>query len=112
MDLRAITMRLTQDTPSPYLDSPQQIGWNTTISAPSMHAETFKYLYEHMKRASNLLDIGTGSGFVTAVMGHVSPGSSKVYAVDHIADINKFAKGNISRVCPHLLRRDKIQFVT
>lgn len=25
---------------NPYLDAPRPIGWGTTISAPSMHAET------------------------------------------------------------------------
>ena len=53
---------------NPYYDSPQQIGWNTTISAPSMHYSTLKYLGEKILTAKTMLDIGTGSGFVSACM--------------------------------------------
>ena len=58
---------------NPYADTPKPIGWNTTISAPSMHAETLKNLYEHLISAKTILDIGTGSGFLTAAMAYVAP---------------------------------------
>ena len=58
---------------NPYADTPKPIGWNTTISAPSMHAETLKHLYEHLATAKTILDIGTGSGFLTAAMAYVAP---------------------------------------
>lgn len=88
------------------------IGWNTTISAPTMHAKTLEALYDHLKTAQKILDIGTGSGFVTAAMAQICPDSSKVYAVDHIEEINEFAKTNISKICPYLIKKNKIEFVT
>lgn len=95
---------------NPYADTPKPIGWNTTISAPSMHAETLKNLYEHLISAKTILDIGTGSGFLTAAMAHVAPYST-VYAVDHIPEINEFARSNILKVAPHLIKRNRIIFV-
>lgn len=97
---------------SPYYDSPQQIGWNTTISAPGMHYSTLKYLGDRLVTAKNMLDIGTGSGFVSACMAELSSVDSKVFAVDHIAAINEFARFNISKICPHFIKREKIVFVT
>jgi len=97
---------------SPYYDAPSQIGWNTTISAPGMHYSTLRYLYDHMITAGSLLDIGTGSGFVSACMAELSPNDAKIYAVDHIEAINDFARFNIQKICPHFIKKDKIIFVT
>ena len=77
-----------------------------------MHYSTLKYLGDRLATARNMLDIGTGSGFVSACMAELSPPESKVYAVDHIAAINEFAKFNISKICPHFIKRNKIVFVT
>lgn len=58
---------------NPYGDVPRPIGWNTTISAPSMHAFSLKHLMSHLKTATKILDIGTGSGFMTAAMAFAAP---------------------------------------
>lgn len=79
----------------PYKDSPQQIGWNTSISAPGMHAETLKALKDGLIKAKKILDIGTGSGFISAAMAAMAPPEAKVYAVDHIEEINEYARHNI-----------------
>ena len=50
-NLRSIMIAAAGGGRNPYADSPKPIGWNTTISAPSMHAETFKYLFGKMKTA-------------------------------------------------------------
>ena len=34
-----------------YQDSPLSIGWNTTISAPHMHATTLEEIKDHLKKA-------------------------------------------------------------
>ena len=111
-NLRSIMIAAAGGNLNPYADTPKPIGWNTTISAPSMHAETLKNLYEHLISAKTILDIGTGSGFLTAAMAYVAPQGSTVYAVDHIEAINKFAKTNIQKVAPQLLKKEKIVFVT
>lgn len=95
-----------------YNDTPKPIGWNTTISAPSMHAETLKHLYNHIIKAKTILDIGSGSGFITAAMAHSAPADAVVYGVDHIQSINDFALSNVKKCCPHLIKKNKIIFVT
>ena len=77
-----------------------------------MHHSTLKYLGDRLTTAKNVLDIGTGSGFVSACMAELTPVDAKVYAVDHIAAINEFAKFNIQKICPHFIKREKVIFVT
>ena len=52
----------------PYMDSPQSIGYNVTISAPHMHAYALEVLKDHLKEGSKALDVGSGSGYLTACM--------------------------------------------
>lgn len=52
----------------PYVDSPQGIGYGVTISAPHMHAHALEVLKDHLKVGCRVLDVGSGSGYLTACM--------------------------------------------
>lgn len=54
-----------------YSDMPKPIGWNTTISAPHMHAMTLEKLVPKLIQGGKALDIGAGSGYVTACLAEV-----------------------------------------
>ncbi|WWC90062.1 protein-L-isoaspartate O-methyltransferase [Kwoniella dendrophila CBS 6074] len=77
--------------PDPYYayeDSPQQIGYGATISAPHMHAHACKNLLSFLPVANSphtgaILDVGSGSGYLTAVLHHLAP-DSLVVGIDHI----------------------------
>lgn len=45
---------------SPYLDSPQSIGYGVTISAPHMHAHALEMLKDHLFDGAKALDVGSG----------------------------------------------------
>ena len=45
---------------SPYLDSPQSIGYGVTISAPHMHAHALEMLKDHLFEGAKALDVGSG----------------------------------------------------
>ena len=47
---------------SPYMDSPQSIGYSVTISAPHMHAHALEMLKEHLFQGAKALDVGSGTG--------------------------------------------------
>lgn len=51
-----------------YRDTPQSIGCNVTISAPHMHAYALETLASHLQPGSKVLDVGSGSGYLTACM--------------------------------------------
>jgi protein-L-isoaspartate(D-aspartate) O-methyltransferase len=58
-----------------YVDSPLPIGFGQTISAPHMHAACTEELLAQLQPGARVLDVGSGSGYLTAVFaGLVRPG--------------------------------------
>lgn len=49
-----------------YCDKPSGIDMKQTISAPHMHAKAIEYLQDVLKPGANVLDVGSGSGYLTA----------------------------------------------
>ncbi|KAL6524554.1 Protein-L-isoaspartate O-methyltransferase 2 [Orobanche hederae] len=47
------------DGTPPYVDSPMQIGYNATISAPHMHATCLKLLENYLQPGMRALDVGS-----------------------------------------------------
>ena len=43
-----------------YVDSPMEIGYNATISAPHMHATCLQLLEENLQPGMHALDVGSG----------------------------------------------------
>ena len=54
----------------PYEDHPQSIGFGATISAPHMHAAALQYLESRLIPGAKVLDVGSGSGYLTACMAY------------------------------------------
>ena len=54
-----------------YCDKPSPILMKQTISAPHMHAKALEYLYPVLKPGAVVLDVGSGSGYLTACFGHL-----------------------------------------
>ncbi|KAF1938067.1 protein-L-isoaspartate O-methyltransferase [Clathrospora elynae] len=69
---------------SPYEDSPQPIGHRATISAPHMHASACESLLTYLQPGAKVLDIGSGSGYLTAVLANLVSPSGTVIGIDHI----------------------------
>lgn len=49
------------DGTSAYVDTPMQIGYNATISAPHMHAMCLQLLEENLQPGMHALDVGSGT---------------------------------------------------
>ncbi|KAL4864952.1 hypothetical protein BDV12DRAFT_175328 [Aspergillus spectabilis] len=88
----------------PYSDSPQPIGHGATISAPHMHGHACEYLINYLRPGSRVLDIGSGSGYLTHVIAKlvVDQSSSEglrgqVVGVDHIQELVTQAQTNMSK---------------
>jgi protein-L-isoaspartate(D-aspartate) O-methyltransferase len=63
---------------SAYIDKPSQLFLGQTISAPHMHAKAIEYLKPVLNPGASILDIGSGSGYLTACFGE----AVKVYHED------------------------------
>jgi protein-L-isoaspartate(D-aspartate) O-methyltransferase len=96
----------------PYNDRPQQIGFNTTISAPHMHASQLEILKDCFVGAKKGLDIGTGSGYVALSLVKMMKGEDvKVYAVDHIPKLVDQARENVGKNHKDYIDQGKIEFI-
>ncbi|KAF9225658.1 protein-L-isoaspartate O-methyltransferase [Gyrodon lividus] len=84
-----------------YQDSPQSIGHGATISAPHMHAHALENLLPFLNPGATVLDVGSGSGYLCAVLHHlVSPSDpgvpkGKVVGIDHIPELVEWSKSNL-----------------
>ncbi|WOL11515.1 protein-L-isoaspartate O-methyltransferase-like isoform X2 [Canna indica] len=82
---------------SAYVDSPMPIGYNVTISAPHMHAACLELLEEHLQPGMKALDVGSGTGYLTACFGMMVGPQGNAVGVEHIPELVDFSIENIKR---------------
>ncbi|KAF9731255.1 hypothetical protein PMIN06_004995 [Paraphaeosphaeria minitans] len=80
-----------------YEDSPQPIGHHATISAPHMHASACETLLPYLQPGARVLDIGSGSGYLTAVLANLVGPSGAVVGIDHIQPLVDMAAQNMAK---------------
>lgn len=96
---------------SPYQDSPYSIGYGATISAPHMHAYALEALKDKLVEGAQVLDVGSGSGYLTACMAHMVGPGGVVYGVDHIKELVSQSEENIRSDCPELLDSGRVKLL-
>ncbi|XP_052864424.1 protein-L-isoaspartate(D-aspartate) O-methyltransferase-like [Anopheles cruzii] len=83
----------------PYVDSPQSIGHGATISAPHLHAYALELLEKHLKPGSKVLDVGSGSGYLTACLAryiHQQPNATGVVVgIEHQPRLVELGRRNV-----------------
>lgn len=87
---------------SPYDDTPQSIGHRATISAPHMHATATEHLASYLfptdsNPAPRILDIGSGSGYLTHLMAELVGNKGLVVGVEHIRELRDMGEINMSK---------------
>ncbi|ESO91971.1 hypothetical protein LOTGIDRAFT_178722 [Lottia gigantea] len=96
-----------------YTDAPQGIGYSVTISAPHMHAHALELLSEHLKEGNKALDVGSGSGYLTACMALMVGAKGKAVGIDHIDELVEGSLTNVQKdpKLGKLLDRGQLMFV-
>lgn len=87
---------LPQDKDVADQDRPLPIGRNQTISQPSTVRKMLEWL--DPQPGDKVLDIGSGSGWTTALLSHLVGSTGKVYAVDIIPELVKMGEQNCMRL--------------
>jgi len=80
-----------------YMDAPQRIGYNITISAPHMHGHALELLKDHLKPGKRALDVGSGSGYLTVCMALMVGGGGRAVGIDHIPELVEMGRDNIKK---------------
>jgi len=86
-----------QDPSSAYEDSPQTIGYGATISAPHMHAYAAEHLLPYLRPGARVLDVGSGSGYLSAVFHHLTEPTGTVVGIDHIPELVQQSVENLKK---------------
>lgn len=83
-----------------------------------MHGHACEYLINYLHPGSRVLDIGSGSGYLTHVLANLvtSPGSSdtgKVIGVDHISELVDLSRENMDKSAEgrELQKSGKVEFI-
>jgi len=97
-------------SPTPYEDKPQDIGFGATISAPHMHAICLEALEPVLKPGARALDLGSGSGYVTACMAELVGKRGKVIGVELYPTLAMEAEHNVRRSHADLMDSGRIHF--
>ncbi|KAM9294639.1 protein-L-isoaspartate(D-aspartate) O-methyltransferase-like [Gastrophryne carolinensis] len=95
----------------PYMDSPQSIGYKATISAPHMHAHALEVLEDKLVVGARALDVGSGSGYLTACFARMVGATGRIVGIDHIDQLVREAIENVKKDDPELLSSGRIKFV-
>ncbi|KAF7562924.1 hypothetical protein G7046_g1181 [Stylonectria norvegica] len=86
----------------PYKDYPQPIGHSATISAPHMHASAVEHMLSYLIPSSaapapRVLDVGSGSGYLTHVMAELVGDKGLVVGLEHITELKQLGETNMAK---------------
>ena len=95
---------------NPYNDSPQSIGYQATISAPHMHAYALEILRDQLvsKENARALDVGSGSGYLTACFARMMGENGKAFGIEHITELVNKSIDNVKKDDPSLLTSERV----
>lgn len=76
-------------------DIPLPIGFGQTISQPTTVAIMFELL--DPKPGHKILDVGSGSGWTSALLGNIVDGEGKVIALEILPELHEMTKRNVEK---------------
>lgn len=77
-------------------DQPVPIGYGQTISQPYTVAKMLEWL--GVQPGDKVLDIGSGSGWTTALLAHLVGPNGRVFAVERIPELVEFGQQNCAKL--------------
>lgn len=86
---------LPDDQNEAYDDKPLSIGCGATISQPTTVGIMLEKLQP--KRGNKILEIGTGSGYLTALLAEIAGESGKVFSIEYIPELTGLAEFNLRK---------------
>ncbi|NXK95185.1 PIMT methyltransferase, partial [Formicarius rufipectus] len=95
----------------PYMDSPQSIGESLQEKHPLPHAHALELLKDQLVEGAKALDVGSGSGYLTACFARMTGPTGKAVGVEHIKELLHESIQNIQDDDPTLLSSGRVKLV-
>lgn len=86
---------LPEDRETAEMDIPLPIGYGQTISQPTTVAFSMELLGP--KKGEKVMDIGSGSGWTTAILAEVVGENGKVFGIELLQELKDFGEKNVSK---------------
>ncbi|KAL7138853.1 hypothetical protein ABFS83_09G010100 [Erythranthe nasuta] len=81
----------------PYVDRHQPIGNGSSMFAPNQNALYLEFLHDNLKPGMHALDIGSGSGYLTACFGVMVGPTGRAVGVEKHPELVDFSVQNIEK---------------
>lgn len=88
------------------LDIPLPIGFGQTISQPMTVAFMLELL--EPKKSQNVLDLGSGSGWTTALLLYIVGENGKVTSIERIKELCEFGRKNVEKF--EFFKKENVEF--
>lgn len=75
-----------------------------------MHAYALEILKDHLKPGNSVLDVGCGSGYLSACMAHMVGEEGRVIGLDHIQNLVTLSKNNTEKSNKDLFLNDRLRY--
>ncbi|NP_001394178.1 protein-L-isoaspartate(D-aspartate) O-methyltransferase isoform 14 [Mus musculus] len=95
---------------NPYMDSPQSIE-KFMLMFFHQHAYALELLFDQLHEGAKALDVGSGSGILTACFARMVGNSGKVIGIDHIKELVDDSITNVKKDDPMLLSSGRVRLV-
>jgi len=83
------------------------IGYGQTISQPLVVAFMIEQL--EPKEGDKILDVGSGSGWTTALLAEIVGEKGKIIAIDIVPELVEFGKNNVAKY--NFIKKGQVQFI-
>ncbi|XP_017298136.1 protein-L-isoaspartate(D-aspartate) O-methyltransferase-like isoform X5 [Diaphorina citri] len=90
-----------------YMLAARDIGYGSIIDNPVQHAEVLELLKDKLVPGAKVLDVGSGSGYLTTCFAHMVGKNGSVVGVEHIPEIVNHASNVTTLHYPKLNKRIK-----
>ncbi|NWR80384.1 PIMT methyltransferase, partial [Centropus unirufus] len=97
----------------PYMDSPQSIDgmYHRALGLSTQHAHALELLKDQLVEGAKALDVGSGSGYLTACFARMIGPTGKAVGVEHIKELVHESIRNVQEDDPALLSSGRVKLV-
>ena len=76
-----------------------------------MHAFALEYLSSYCTYGAHILDIGSGSGYLTVALSKMTNDTGLVVGIEHVYQLYNFGLENVKKQNSHLINNENIIFI-